>query len=188
MELSLEHVSAVVVTAGDSDLGPVLASLRAFGEVIVWDNSERKNLKVYGRYAALAETTHSIIYTQDDDCITDARAIVAEYEPGKVVCNMPAAKREEYRTLAPRAGLVGWGSCFDRELAGALDLYLERFEKDELFLRECDRVFTELNPIKFVDVPYKNLPCAYFASRMGNERRHLGDLAEITRRVSSLIA
>lgn len=186
MELSLEHVSAVVVTAGDSDLGPVLRSLQAFDDVVVWDNSERENLKVYGRYAALAEAKHSLIYTQDDDCILDPRQVLEHYEPGKVVCNMPAAKREEYQTLAPKAGLVGWGSCFDRELAGALDLYLERFEKDDLFLRECDRVFTSLNMLKFADVPYKNLPCAYFASRMGNERRHLADLREINNRVASL--
>jgi hypothetical protein len=157
-----------------------------FDDVIVWDNSVRQDLKVFGRYQAIEEAKHSIIYTQDDDCIVDALSVVKFHEAGRVVCNMPAKKREEYQTLAPKVGLVGWGACFDRELVKVLDRYLEKFSIDDLFLRECDRVFTQLNALKFVDVRVLNTPSAYFSNRMGNQPGHLRDLAEITKRVSSL--
>jgi hypothetical protein len=179
-------VSAVIVTKGDVDLGPIVNSL-LFDEIIVWDNSQREDdQKVFGRYLAAKQASNEIVYTQDDDCITDAAAIVKEYEDGKVVCNMPLAKREEYATLAPQVGLVGWGACFHRDLTDVLGSYLKRYGKDDLFLRECDRVFTQLNALKFVDVPVRNLPSAHLSNRMGNQPGHLRDLAEITKRVSSL--
>jgi hypothetical protein len=114
MGLSPEQVSAVLVTKGDVDLTPILSSL-PFDDIVVWNNSKRADLKVYGRYQAVKEAKHSVIFTQDDDCIVDAAAVVAAYEPGRVVCNMPAAKRSEYAAIAPGISLVGWGACFDAE-------------------------------------------------------------------------
>lgn len=92
-------VSAVIVTRGDVDLGPILRSLRKW-EVVVWDNGAGKvtrynnassplrwyakveasgvdDLAVYGRYAAIEYARGDLIYTQDDDCIvSDPQAIV----------------------------------------------------------------------------------------------------------------
>jgi len=183
--LSPEQVSAVIVTKGDVDMGPIVHSL-PFDDIVVWDNSERENLKVYGRYAAIKEAKHPIIYTQDDDCWVDAVSLIEAYEPGSVVCNMPVAKREEYRTLAPKVGLVGWGACFDKGLTDVLDRYIDKFGQDDLCLRECDRVFTQLNTLKFVDVKFLNTPSAYFSNRMGSQAGHLRALSEVTKRVSSL--
>lgn len=178
--------TAVIVTRGDVDLAPVLASLRLFDDVVVWDNSQRpENVMVFGRYAAVRHARYPIIYTQDDDCIVDAAAIVNAYEPGYVVCNMPAAKRREYETLAPGVALVGWGACFDLGALAAFETYQAEHARDDLFYRECDRVFTALNPQKLVDVPVTHLPHAA-VDRMGNEPRHLTDLAEIRRRIGSL--
>jgi hypothetical protein len=179
-----EQVSAVIVTKGDVDLKPILDSL-PFNDIVIWDNSKREDLKVYGRYAAVKEAKHSIIYTQDDDCIVDAAAIVAACERGLIVCNMPTAKQIEYSAIAPGIALVGWGSCFHRDAIQVLDHYINRYDRDELLLRECDRVFTGLNTKKLIDIPVKHLPHA-FADRMGNEARHLTDLAEIQRRIETL--
>ena len=177
-------ISAVLVTKGDVDMAPLLSTL-PFDDIVVWDNSKREDLKVLGRYAAVKEAKYSTIYTQDDDCIVDAAMVAESYEAGRVVCNMPLAKRDEYRTLAPGIALVGWGSCFDVECVGVLDRYMERYGIDELFKRECDRVFTALNSITMIDVPFRHLPTA-FGGRMGDEGRHLEDLAEIQRRIATL--
>ena len=184
MGLSPEQVSAVLVTKGDVDLGPILDSL-PFADIVIWNNSKREDLKVYGRYAAIKEAKHPVLYSQDDDCVVDTAAIVAAYERGHVVCNMPAAKQAEYAAIAPGIALVGWGACFDAAAVTVFDRYLERYGPDELLLRECDRVFTCLNRTKLIDVPITHLPQA-FDGRMGNESRHLDDLAEIRRRIQTL--
>lgn len=184
MVLSPKQVSAVLVTKGDVDLTPIINAL-PFDDVIVWNNLSRpQDSKVYGRYRAIQEAKHGVIYTQDDDCVVDAAAIIAQFESGKVVCNMPRNKMEEYiRMKLPSLGLVGWGSCFERNAIKVFERYLKRYPIDELFLRECDRVFTWLNSPKWVDVKFEHLPHA-FKDRMGNESRHLIDLGEIVRRLN----
>jgi hypothetical protein len=178
--------SAVLVTRGDVDLRPVLDSLAAFSEVLVWDNSRRTNFKVLGRYRAALEARNAVVYTQDDDCVVEAAEVVAAYEGGKVVCNMPAQKRDEYKALGCAGiALVGWGACFDRELVHRMEPYLQRYGLGELFLRECDRVFTGLNELKLIDAPFQHLPHA-FDGRMANEARHLADLRTINERIKSL--
>ena len=169
------------------DLTPVLESLSGFGEVIVWDNSKQENLKVFGRYRAALNAKNSVVFSQDDDCVLDAAQVVSAYEPGKVVCNMPIAKRSEYRVLAgERIALVGWGACFSTDKVGNFQRYFNRFGMDDLFLRECDRVFTAANELKLVDVPFRHLPHAY-EGRMGNEARHLQDLGEIRKRIDNVL-
>jgi hypothetical protein len=182
-----ESVSAVLVTDGRARLDPVLDSIQAFlpaAEVVVWNNAKRTvDYKVYGRYAATFEATRPIIYTQDDDCLVDVAAILDAYEPGVVVCNMPERRRREY---FDGIALVGWGACFDATLVcGGMDRYVAHYSLDELFLRECDRVFTATNTVKRVDVPFVNLPWAH-RDRMGNEARHYADLGEIRRRIKTL--
>ena len=56
------NVTAIIVTRGDHDLAPIIGqdSPEAVQEVVVWDNAaeDRRDLKVYGRYAAIAEASH----------------------------------------------------------------------------------------------------------------------------------
>jgi len=177
--VSPSEVTAVVVTRGGYDISEVIESLAAFREVIVWDNSERKNLKVFGRYAEIG-IPRGVVYTQDDDVIVDAVAVCAAYQPGVIVANSSPQHREInapfYRDgIAP----IGWGSVFDARLIDVLD----GWERDDLFLRECDRVFTALNKVKFIEVPFGNLPRATAPDRMWRERRHLDDLAAIRGRI-----
>jgi len=178
-------VTAVVVTRGGCNLAPVVESLRAFlpeAEIAIWDNSKRLDLKVYGRYAAVLESSRPIIYTQDDDCVVDASIILHAYEPGRVVCNMPDRRRADY---PDGIALVGWGACFDAELVHRMDSYVAQYGMDELFYREADRVFTAVNEVKRIETPFVNLPWAY-EGRMGNEARHAADIAEIRRRLKAL--
>lgn len=180
--------TAVVVTRGDLELDDVLAPLAAFDELIVWNNRlADEDSIVYGRYLAAAQARNMVVYVQDDDTIVDAAAVVDAYEAGKVTCNMPEARRAFYRPTEPTGiALVGWGAVFSKERLGVFLRYFERFPKDELFLRECDRVFTALNPLKLIDVEHLQLAAAFRVERMGREERHFQDLEAIRRRIQSL--
>ena len=91
------NVTAVVVTRGDHPLDEVLAPLSVFQETIVWDNSQREDLSVYGRYAALAEVKTHWVIVQDDDCVVDdPERLVQVAEVGFVVCNMPQEFRHAF--------------------------------------------------------------------------------------------
>lgn len=123
------------------------------------------------------------IYTQDDDCIVDAEALMEHYEDGLIVTNVSADRRA---FCSDGVTLIGWGALFHRSLLSVFDRYLELYPMDELFLRECDRLFTGLNRTRCVEVPLEHLPHAFARDRMGMERIHLADLAEIRRRIEEL--
>lgn len=210
-------LSAVIVTRGDVDLAPIVATFEPplFDDVIVWNNgaadhhapemqerTERaahvpvvwanaapRDLVVYGRYAALRAVAGGIVYVQDDDCVLPAHslaALAAAYEPGRLVCNMPAPFRAHYTD----SGLVGFGAVFDADLPqAAFDRLRERAidptvetEPDgtafaPAFMRCCDVVFTTLTPMTWVDVPYENLAYATGPDRMFRQPGHVGERA-----------
>lgn len=165
-------VSACLVTRGDIDMTPILDSL-PFDDVIVYDNSKRENLAVYGRYAAIAEAKHDTIYVQDDDCTVNVAALLAEHEPGERLCNMPAWKQNEY----PFSSLVGWGALFPRTDA---DIAFAGWERDDAFYRCCDCVFTARLPFRRIDVGHTDLPYATDASRMYQQPNHYRERARVT--------
>lgn len=179
------RIAAVLVTRGGYDISEVEESLSGFGELTVWDNSKMEKFAVYGRFAGAMRSTADVVYVQDDDCIVDSEAVCASYEPGAVVCNWNARHREINEPLY-RGGIapVGWGAVFDRRLLDVFDDYLAAWPFDELFRRECDRVFTALNLVKLIDVPVRNLPRA--ESGMWREKRHLGDFEAIRGRISQV--
>ena len=137
--------------------------------------------KVFKRYLlAQFSSYHPIIYTQDDDCAVDIRSIIPHYEPGVVVCNMPLHRRAEY---ADGVALVGWGAIFDCSLTSVFNTYLKYFPIDDLFLTECDRVFTGLNKVKMIDIPFTHLPNATNPDRLHNRKDHWERLAAIRERI-----
>lgn len=164
-------VSAVIVTRGDVDLGPVLRSIEA-DEIVI----RRGHGGVWERWEAAQHAVHDVIYTQDDDCVVDFAKVVGGYEPGKVLCNMLTSHRGEY---PDGLALVGWGCVFHRD---ALRVF-EGWPRDEIFRREADRVFTGMNALKLIDIGVTHLPHATSGSRMGREGRHGADLREIRRRI-----
>ncbi len=161
-------VSAVIVTRGDIELAEILSSL-PYDDVVVWDNSQREDLKTSGRYAAFADCRHGIVYVQDDDHILlDHPGLLAAYEPGKVVTNMSETwlAGHDYRDN----GMVGKGAIMDKDLpAPALARYLEVWPDDDLFKLWPDMIVTTLTPTVHVDLPARQLPWGYAANRM-NQR------------------
>jgi hypothetical protein len=169
-------VSAIVVTRGDVELFDIQASLRlVFDDIIIWNNSERRNLATFGRYEAIAEAKHQVVFVQDDDVVIPAASLetlLDAYEPGKVATNMPARFRPHY----PDSGLVGFGAVFDAALPEqAFARWRTMFPEDDLFRRRCDRVFTLLTPLVLLDLPYEEMPWAHAPNRSWKQHGHVAE-------------
>ncbi len=181
--------TAVVVTRADREIHPdTMRSLAPFDEVIVWDNSRAaKDVKVYGRFMGALLARNERVYVQDDDCVVDAAKVAASYMPGRIVCNMPADRRPEYAGTG--VSLIGWGTVFNKSLvAPSFAEYLRRWPQDDLFERECDRLFTYVNRgrVVLVEADMRHLPSAHGGDRMGREARHRADHVEMRRRAAQL--
>lgn len=168
------EVSVVIPTRGDVDLSRILDSLKlpSIGEIIVWEGNS-----VWGRYQAAMKARNSIVYTQDDDCVTDAAAVIRAYDPGFIVNAMTPAHNKQYPN---HITLLGFGSIFDRSLISVMD----DFEHDDIFMRECDRVFTALVPHKSVYPKIEILPCAKDGNRLCMQKGHESARQIIARRIN----
>ena len=187
-EMNRHEVTAVVVIRGETPLHKeILESLDGFSALIVWDNSQQDNLRVYGRYMAALQAPTAVVYTQDDDCIlpiSSQQAILDAWEPGHYVANMPEGRRWEY---SDGIALIGYGACFGtKSITPTFDRWRAHWPIDELFHRQCDRIFTALNRDILVDVPYTNLPDAMAGNRMWRETRHLHDLSLVRQRLAKI--
>jgi len=177
--VSTEAVSAVIVTRGNVDLRPVLDSLPPAWQQVIWDNSLRPvDRKVMGRYLAIAECEHDLIYVQDDDCVLAAPNLLVEAwwreaTSDSIVCNMP----EEFRPYYPDSALVGFGAVFERSIPDtAFGLFeLHHQLDDDVWDRCCDVIVTALTPRQIVNVPKTNLPWAEDADRMYKQPTHFGE-------------
>lgn len=153
--LRISDIAAVIVTRGNVDLDPILATL-PYPEVVVWDNAKREHdLKVMGRYAAIPETTKPVIYWQDDDVLfTEHDLLLAEYEPGKLVANMDQSWIDAcgYRDLV---AMQGAGSLCDRGLPEKVFArYFAEYPWDDDARTEGDFIFGVLAPSKVIDIGY----------------------------------
>jgi hypothetical protein len=205
------NVSAVIVTRGDVDLSEILDSFPDEWERVVWDNGRGEcrrskrfsftatwssselgqplaDLSVYGRYSALSTPglcDGDVIMVQDDDCVLpreSLEALVAAYQPGQLVANMP----ERFRPHYPDSALVGFGAIFDRDLPKqAFDRFLFTHAKIlyddgvQRFNRTCDVIFTSLTPRILLDLPYRDLPWATDETRMYRQPDHVGERARM---------
>jgi hypothetical protein len=166
--VTAKEVSAIIVTRGDVDLAPILATL-PYGEVVIWDNSEReRDAKTFGRFLAIAEAKNDVIYFQDDDVIfTEHEQLLAAYEPGQLTANMPSPWYEECSYDVFRCALVGAGSLVPRDLPWeAFQRYLAEWPEDDLFLDYCDFVHGILTSSRRFDFGYTILPHASAPNRI----------------------
>jgi hypothetical protein len=163
----MPDVSAVLVTKGDVDLQPIL-DLIPFGDIVIWDNSVRENMKTYGRHLAEAECKHDVIYHQDDDLLFRGfDGLMAAYEPGRITANMPSPWYEDVGYDRKKQVMLGAGSLIDRGLARqAFDRYLAVHSFDDDFITYCDCVVGALVPSFRVDLGYEILPQAEWPNRM----------------------
>lgn len=159
-------MSAVIVTRGDVDLALLIDNLRVttgIEDIVVWNNATRPfDAKVYGRYLALPECQHDLVYVQDDDCLP--------HEPQSLTLDTANLPRDRH---GDRYAMVGWGAVFHRDApARAFARYLREYPLDDLFLRTCDVIFATLHPFEPLDLGYDNLPWATARNRMYRHPDH----------------
>lgn len=151
--LTADKVSAVIVTRGNVDLQPIIDTL-PYQDIVIWDNSQREDQKILGRYMALEECEHDVVYFQDDDVIFTAHdQLLAAYEPGKIVANMdqPWIDACGYDDMV----LLGAGSLVDRELLWpAIQAYAVKYGWDDDTDLEPDFIVGTMLPWKRVDLGY----------------------------------
>lgn len=169
--MTLADVTPCLVTRGNVDITEILESWAEaeLSTPVVWNNADRDNHGVYGRYLAVEEAAKAVVFVQDDDCLLnpeDILRIVDAYEPGRIVANMPQPHRKNYSDSC----LVGFGAVFDRYLP---ERAFARFRGNHR--QSPDVVFTALTPFTLVDVPVENLPWAYGEDRMYRQPNHVRD-------------
>lgn len=165
--LDPRDVSAIIVTRGNVDLEPILATL-PYDDIVVWNNAEREHdLKVFGRYAAIPETRNPVVYWQDDDVVFTAHdELLKAYEPGRLVCNMDQGWIDG-AGYGDFLGMVGAGSLCDATIpAEIFARYLAKHPFDDDLLLECDFAFGTMAPFKRVDLGYEPRPFTDDADRL----------------------
>ncbi len=168
------NVTACLVTRGNVPMRQMIANLAEAGvdEIDVWDNSFEENAGVYGRYMSIARASHPVVFVQDDDCVLPTESIetlLAAYEPGRIVANMPEQHRKRYTDSC----LIGFGAVFDRDLPAKAFARFERATRPYDYRKRADVIFTALTPFTLLDVPFDILPYAYGPDRMFKQPGHI---------------
>ena len=194
------NVSACVATRGNVDMDPILDSLPAKWQRVVWNNGDETvwlqnqqgaawtfhsvtDQGPHGRFAAIDYAAHELVYVQDDDVIvSDPQQIVDEWldllhnhnRDDVVVANMPP----EFRPHYPDSVMLGFGACFKRDAPEKafqqfFDFHTDMTRTDPLFLRESCRIFTVLTPQYLVDVPKVDMPYASDPDRLWKQPGHV---------------
>ena len=154
--IDVSKVSACLVTRGDQpEMVERIIETLPYEEIIVWDNSKREDLKIYGRFAAMREASNEVCYTQDDDCLFRHHdELMAEYEDG-----IPTYVYGHY----PEEGGYGdlplpcGGALIPRSVAfAAFDRYFEHYAHDDALNYEADFVVGPLyETFKQVHLPFE---------------------------------
>lgn len=161
-------VSACLITRGDVDLEPILATL-PYHEVLIWGPERDEQPGTYGRYQLMREAAHDVIYTQDDDCIFQYHhTLVGRWQPGEIAAVYGHGPNPD--GLADVA-LVHGGALIDRDAClASFDRYLEHWPQDEGFYREADMISGTITPSVQLDLPYTiRMEIAQHPSRMCNQ-------------------
>lgn len=162
-------ISACLITRGDVDLEPILATL-PYDEVLVWNGQHRKEHPgTYGRYQLMREATHDLVYTQDDDCLFHHHSeLLLEWQPGTITAVYGHGDNPDG---LEDVALVHGGALIDRDAClQSFDRYLEHWPVDEGFYREADMISGTITPSHQITLPYEiRMEIAQHPSRMCNQ-------------------
>jgi len=167
-------VSAVIPSRGDVDLKKITDHLRRYPEIdeVLLGISDTPHT----RYRMANIARNEIIFTQDDDCLTDLRPLIEAYEPAMLVNAMTPEHAAQY---PGRQTLIGFGALFQKSLTICLD----GWERDALFYRESDRIFATLNPHKTVFPSIQILPQAHNPNRFWKQPDHVSARLVMEKRI-----
>lgn len=173
--------TAVITTRGDVDLAPVLDSLPAEWPKVIWNNALRPvDMKVYGYFAALLEVDTDYVYTQADDALVDAQALVDAWTPED-------ADRVLLNVADGDTPWISFGGLFHRDLPReAFDLYVDEYGFDDDVLLWCEVILLNLVPWRNVDLGKTDLPCSRNDNRMEHQPTHYAEQARVRARAERL--
>lgn len=169
-------ISAVIPTRGDVSLGPIIDRLQEYpeiDEIII-----RIGDTPFNRYRAALHAKNDVIFTQDDDCLTDIRPLIDAFDASVIVNAMTVQHAAQY---PGRQTLIGFGVLFDRAMMNCL--YLTGFERDALFYRESDRIFATVNFHKTVFPRIHILPHAHNPNRLWKQPDHVAARMAMEQRI-----
>lgn len=174
--LAPKSVCAVIPTRGDVPMADIVRHLYSYPEiaevkVMVGDT-------IFNRYLGALEAKQEVIYTQDDDCITDIRPILQAYDPRLIVNAMTKRHAKQYRR---RQTLLGFGSLFHRSLLQ--NLMDPKWIRDELFYSKCDRIFSTVNEHKTVFPKITLLPYSTADNRLYRQPDHGAKVTAMNERI-----
>lgn len=177
-------ISAVIPTRGDSpnEIARIEAHLSQYPEIV--EVIVIPGDTVFNRYrAAFGQAKESLIYTQDDDCITDVWALIEAWKETpwcEFVNVMTAAHAANYNTGANT--LLGFGTIFTRICTS---VFLENdWVRDDVFYRECDRIFACCNDNhRTIIQPVEIFESAHAPNRMWKHPEHNQYRVEIEKRI-----
>lgn len=135
-------------------------------DIVIWNNNpdvvlefadprvrvieSPENYVTYGRFLAAGLASHSVIYTQDDDCFVHNIAELYEtfrQDPTRIAHGLKLGHLiDNPRNLFGEAhmALLGWGALFRREWVDVFQAYIDQYGEDELLVRKADRIFSLL--------------------------------------------
>lgn len=189
IRLRPRDIEAFLITHNDVDLKPIKSSLSSMKRIFVTDNERGANMGPLAQFLSAAWYCESeYVYFQDDDCVTNCEAIVAQYEPGTILCNMGTAGHD--RNYANKTDkLMGFGSILPRALIRpTFEIFWRQFPIDRVSWREPGRIFTAYNReiVKTVLIPVLNLPWAESPGRLYRRSDHV-EIANIARKRVELV-
>ncbi len=179
------RISAVIPTRGDcpNEIARIRTHLAQYPEIV--EVIVIPGDTVFNRYrAAFGQARESLIYTQDDDCITDLRPLIeawGRFAGGHGWMFVNAMTEAHAANYPGNNTLVGFGTLFKRrslEVFGKWD-----WERDSLFYRECDRIFACCNSYQSVIQPVEIFECAHAPNRMWKHPEHNQYRVEIEKRI-----
>jgi hypothetical protein len=179
MNLQPKSICAVIPTRGDVDMEGIKKHLLSYPEI-----AEVKVIvgsTTFNRYLGALEAEQEIIYTQDDDCITDIKPLIRNYEPGIIVNAMTQDHAKVYRG---NQTLIGFGAIFDKKLVeSVMD---PKWERDDLFLSKVDRIFATINRHNSIYPKIKILPYATNKDRLYRQKDHGDKVHAMNLRIQEL--
>lgn len=164
------RVTACLVTRGDVDLDPILDSL-IFGRTIIWNNQERPDWKVAGRYWAALEAPTPWVYWQDDDTIVPEqtqRELCHAGAAHPVVANWGHGENPDGYEDLPL--VCGGAIAYKYAAWDAICRYGAEYPLDEAFMYECDFVVGALyRDWRHVHLPFEIRDVAYNGRRLADQ-------------------
>lgn len=163
-------------------MSPVLLSLPPEWPFVIWDNSQREDMKVYGYFSALTEVETEYVITQADDAICPLRELVAAWTPED-------ADRILLNVADGDTPWISFGGLFRKDLPDAcFTEYLAHHPFDDEVKLWCEVIFTTLTPWRNVDLGKVDLPWCSAPNRMWMQPTHYQDQAAVRAKAQAIAA